>query len=140
MTPEAKEIGMTEDQITHMVNRFLAWKLPQDFNPDGGITFKREFNENTAHPMKHEPSGTNLLAATQAREMIRHMLEEIEAETPEDQLYRVSVATGEGITGWDAYVIARSLGEAVELATDVKPYRVDQPLSITALRALRRDD
>lgn len=62
-------------QIKHMVNRFLAWKLPENFHPDGGITFKREFNEHTAHPMKHEPSGTNLLDASQAEAMVRHMLE-----------------------------------------------------------------
>ncbi|MCM2472174.1 hypothetical protein HGO38_01615 [Rhizobium sp. CG5] len=66
---------MTEDQIKHMVNRFLAWKLPEEFNPDGGISFKRRFNEHTAHPMKHEPSGTNLLDATQAQAMVRHMLD-----------------------------------------------------------------
>lgn len=66
---------MDSKQIKHMVNRFLAWKLPENFNPDGGITFKREFNEHTAHPMKHEPSGTNLLDASQAEAMVRHMLE-----------------------------------------------------------------
>ncbi|NTF54403.1 hypothetical protein G6L12_05780 [Agrobacterium rhizogenes] len=69
---------MTDDQIHHMVNRFLGYKLPEDFNPDGGISFKREFNENTLHPMKHEPSGTNLLSATQAESMVRHMLEGIQ--------------------------------------------------------------
>lgn len=26
---------MTDDQIKHMVNRFLGWKLPENFNPDG---------------------------------------------------------------------------------------------------------
>jgi len=61
-------------QIKHMVSRFLSWKLPENFNPDGGISFKREFNEHTAHPMKHEPTGTNLLDATQAEAMVRHML------------------------------------------------------------------
>lgn len=66
---------MTEAQIAYMVSRFLAWKLPESFNPDGGITFKRMFNEHTAHPMKAEPSGTNLLDATQADAMVRHMLD-----------------------------------------------------------------
>lgn len=28
--------------IGAMVNRFLGWKIPDDFNPDGGISFKRE--------------------------------------------------------------------------------------------------
>ena len=69
---------MTEDQIRYMVNRFLSWKLPVDFNPDGGISFKREFNENTPFPMKHEPAGTNLLNGAQAEAMVRHMLDGIE--------------------------------------------------------------
>ncbi|API52875.1 hypothetical protein BMW22_15730 [Rhizobium leguminosarum] len=66
---------MTDEQIKHMVLRFLNWKLPDDFNPDDGITFKRDFNENTPYPMKHEPSGTNLLDYTQAQAMVRHMLD-----------------------------------------------------------------
>jgi hypothetical protein len=66
---------MTEEQIEHMVQRFLSWRLPENFHPDGGITFKAAFNEHTAHPMKHEPTGTNLLDATQAKAMVRHMIE-----------------------------------------------------------------
>jgi len=66
---------MTDAQIKHMVNRFLRWRLPDNFNPDGGISFKKTFNEHTAHPMKSEPSGTNLLDATQATEMVRYLVE-----------------------------------------------------------------
>lgn len=66
---------MTDEQIKHMVNRFLMWRLPENFNPDGGITFKAVFNEHTTHPMKHEPVGTNLLDYGQAEEMIRHMVD-----------------------------------------------------------------
>lgn len=66
---------MTDDQIKHMVERFLSWKLPENFNPDAGIDFKPEFNEHTDHPMRHEPSGTNLLDYTQAEAMVRHMLQ-----------------------------------------------------------------
>lgn len=66
---------MTEAQIKHMVDRFLRWKLPENFNPDGGISFRKTFNEHTAHPMKHEPSGTNLFHAHQAEAMVRHMLD-----------------------------------------------------------------
>ncbi|MGV2110141.1 hypothetical protein ACQZ46_02565 [Agrobacterium salinitolerans] len=61
---------MTEEQIKHMADRFLQWRLPEDFAPDCGISFKRDFNEHTAHPMKHEPSGTNLLDARQAEAMV----------------------------------------------------------------------
>lgn len=71
----APRITLTEDQIKHMVNRFLSWKLPETFNPDGGISFKKTFNEHTANPMKHEPSGTNLFDAQQADLMVRYMIE-----------------------------------------------------------------
>ena len=66
---------MTNDAIKHMVNRFLGWKLPENFSPDAGISFKAAFNEHTAHPMKHEPTGTNLFDATQADAMVRYMVE-----------------------------------------------------------------
>lgn len=69
---------MTDEQIKQMAERFLAWKLPADFHPDAGITFKPEFNENTAYPMRHEPSGTNLFNYTQAEAMVRHMLDGID--------------------------------------------------------------
>lgn len=64
-----------EKIIKRMVDRFLGWKLPADFNPDAGISFKPEFNEHTEHPMRHEPTGTNLLDARQAEAMIRYLLE-----------------------------------------------------------------
>lgn len=65
---------MKEEIIKQITNRFLAWKLPEDFHPDAGISFKREFNENTAYPMKHEPIGTNLFDYTQAEKMVRYIL------------------------------------------------------------------
>lgn len=65
---------MTDDQVKRMVERFLAWKLPSDFSPDAGISFKAEFNEDTPWPMRHEPAGTNLFNYTQAEAMVRHML------------------------------------------------------------------
>lgn len=68
---------MTEAQIKHMVDRFLAWKLPKNFSPDAGISFKADYNEGTAYPMKHEPVGTNLFDATQADAMVRYMLEDM---------------------------------------------------------------
>lgn len=66
---------MRDDQIKHMVDRFLCWKLPSDFSPDAGISFKADFNEHTEYPMRHEPVGTNLLTAQQAEAMIRHLIE-----------------------------------------------------------------
>lgn len=66
---------MTNEQIKYMVDRFLGWKLPENFAPDAGISFKAAYNEHTAHPAKHNPSGTNLFDSTQAEAMVRHMVE-----------------------------------------------------------------
>lgn len=63
---------MTDEQIKHMVNRFLGWKLPANFSPDGGISVKRP---NYAPNVAWEPSGTNLLNADQADAMVRHLLD-----------------------------------------------------------------
>jgi len=71
---------MTDDQIKHMVDRFLRWRLPDDFCPDAGISFEPDYNEHTAHPMKHEPTGTNLFDATQAEAMVRYMTEGMPSE------------------------------------------------------------
>jgi len=66
---------LTEAQIDYMVNRFLSWKLPYDFHPDGGVKFEPTGNAGTQHEYKREPSGTNLLDATQARAMVLNMLD-----------------------------------------------------------------
>jgi hypothetical protein len=66
---------VTKAQIEYMVSRFLGWKLPANFSPDAGISFKATFNENTPWPGRHEPVGTNLFDATQAEAMVRHMTE-----------------------------------------------------------------
>lgn len=58
---------MTDEKIKQMVDRFLSWRLPENFAPDGGITF--------AGHWAHGPTGTNLFTATQAEAMVRHMLE-----------------------------------------------------------------
>jgi len=58
-----------------MVDRFLCWKLPKDFGPDGGISF------NPTKPYEGDefgnawwPVGTNLLTADQAKEMLQHVV------------------------------------------------------------------
>jgi hypothetical protein len=77
---QRRTMMLSDEQIKHMVDRFLQWRLPENFNPDGGISFKKTFNENTPYPMKHEPVGTNLLDAMQAEEMIRYMVEGMPSE------------------------------------------------------------
>ena len=61
---------MTEDQIKHMVDRFLMWRLPETISPSGGITVDKSCR----------PIGTNLLSATEADAMVRHMLEGMPVE------------------------------------------------------------
>lgn len=62
---------MNKKQIDKMVDRFLSWKLPKDFCPDAGISFK------PTKPYEVDelgnswwPIGTNLLTADQARQML----------------------------------------------------------------------
>jgi hypothetical protein len=78
----------SDDQIKYMVDRFLGWRLPENFSPDAGISFKAAYNEHTAHPAKHEPTGTNLFDAAQATEMVRYMVESLRSPP-------VSVASAE---------------------------------------------
>ena len=70
---------MNDKQIKHMVDRFLGWKLPDDFMPDGGIKFTPP--QNTAPHWW--PVGTNVFTATQAEAMIRHLAQGI---PPSDEL------------------------------------------------------
>jgi len=61
--------------VARMVARFLSWRLPADFNPDNGISFKPTFNDHMDPPMRCNPTGTNLFDRTQAEAMVRHMLD-----------------------------------------------------------------
>lgn len=56
-----------EEIIKSAVDKFLAWHLPDDFFPDGGIV--RNVVKGAA-PL----TGTNLLTAEQAREMFEYVL------------------------------------------------------------------
>ena len=66
---------MTDDQINHMVTRFLTWPLPETFAPDGGVYFEPVANKGTYYEYHHHPVGTNVLTAVEAEAMVRHMLE-----------------------------------------------------------------
>jgi hypothetical protein len=69
-TGEKQEKQMDDSQIRYMVDRFLGWKLPQNFNPDAGISYAP-----LSYADKCPPTGTNLLDATQAEAMIRYLVE-----------------------------------------------------------------
>lgn len=66
---------LTDEQIKHMVDRFLGWKLPDTFSRDNGISFQQYGNPDTGYENKRTPIGTNLFDATQATAMVRHMIE-----------------------------------------------------------------
>lgn len=75
----AESTALTPEQIKHMVDRFLGWRLPEGFHPDGGVSFERVGNAGTVHEYRRQPMGTNLLDATQAEAMVRYMLEGLPA-------------------------------------------------------------
>lgn len=54
--------------VKKAVDRFLSWKLPDDFYPDAGISFEKPEN-----PEWH-PVGTNLFHAEQAKAMFEFAL------------------------------------------------------------------
>lgn len=71
---EVKSLRLSERHaVDEAVNRFLGWKLPNDFSPDCGISFDGrkddEWNKNKTWPI-----GTNLLSANQARAMFEYVL------------------------------------------------------------------
>lgn len=77
LLPSNTSMENTADEIVRKaVDRFLGWRLPEDFHPDCGISFEREYNKGTGFEGTHEPVGTNLFTATQAEEMIRFILQD----------------------------------------------------------------
>lgn len=73
--------------IDDLVNRFLTWRLPDDFAPDGGVSFAP-----VSHPTAW-PVGTNLLTATQARAMLDHVLGDVLADAAKSE--RRAIALGD---------------------------------------------
>ena len=65
-------VGAPQPLVTdEMVARFLSWRLPDDFAPDGGMEFKVGEYFKACNIW---PTGTNLLNAQQARAMLEHVL------------------------------------------------------------------
>lgn len=66
---------MKAEQIKHMVDRFLWWKLPPTFKPDAGISYTP-----THGCWSSPPTGTNLFDAAEAGAMVQHMVEGLPEE------------------------------------------------------------
>lgn len=64
---------LTKEELRAAVDKFLCYRMPDDFYPDCGITFNRE----SLAPWKGVvwPVGTNLLTAAQAEDMLRAILD-----------------------------------------------------------------
>lgn len=63
-----------DEVIKELVDRFLCWELPADFNPDNGITFDPIASRNTPYEFRRKPVGTNLLTAQQAETLWSEVL------------------------------------------------------------------
>lgn len=77
---DAPDPAGTDAYVRKLTARFLTWRLPDDFAPDDGISFKPTFNEHTDHPGRHQPTGTNLFSFAQAEAMLRHVLDLTDAK------------------------------------------------------------
>lgn len=56
--------------IDTVVSRFLGWKFPTDFGPDGGISLDKEYLKT----FNSWPTGTNLLNYEQAKQMFEYCI------------------------------------------------------------------
>ena len=65
--------------MDELVSRFLAWNLPENFAPDAGVYFKPPSH------MAGWPTGTNLLTADQAKQMLTHVLGDTLAEAAKSE-------------------------------------------------------
>jgi len=67
----ARAEGIPMKPTQAMIDRFLSWKLPDDFGPDCYISFDRD----RARKNNGWPVGTNLLTAEQATAMLKYVLD-----------------------------------------------------------------
>ena len=71
---------MMTKTIDELVNRFLRWKLPKGFSPDGGISFKRIPDFPELNKWEYwKPVGKNLFSAEQAKAMFEYLLADEQA-------------------------------------------------------------
>jgi len=73
---ESAMVHFSDDQIKHIVDRFLGWRVPSSFNPDGGIVYTPA---RQLPGIDRRPFGTNLLSAEQAEAMVRYIVDGMRA-------------------------------------------------------------
>lgn len=96
-----------QDIINAMVNKFLGWKLPDDFSPDCSISFREKLIFGN-HIFK--PTGTNLFTATQAKAMFEFVAGEVIAE--------LLLATNDDKKDADVVAYIKHLEALVEFETE----------------------
>lgn len=101
---KAIHANIADGIIKRAVDKFLCWKLPDDFSPDGGIRFTKAFNTHTDWPSVHEPIGTNLFTAVQAKEMFEHCLSELSTTPPQTDGKKVA-RTGTALERYKEFTI-----------------------------------
>jgi len=69
-SPLPEEPPVVKPDVKAAASRLMGWKLPDNFSPDGYITFDRE----GAKAGNFWPVGTNLLTCSQAEDMLNYAL------------------------------------------------------------------
>lgn len=119
-----------------MVSRFLSWKLPANFSPDGGVRIDESWRQKW--PVHWPPTGTNLLNADQARSMLRHVLgaseEANSGPSPGAQIAQLRNALG-AIMSLDPNDGAKLQAMELIVRATVAPAR-DKAATIDAIHAL----
>ena len=113
MIEETKDEQLAKGPVTtisKMVDKFLCWKLPQDFSPDCGISFDGrkddELNRNKTWPI-----GTNLLTATQAKQMF----EDCYVESLDEAKYKFLLQLFADLSGITEVEVDSRITKAMEL-------------------------
>ncbi len=117
--------------LDEAVSKFLCWRLPRDFHPDGGISLTYPPESADGHWW---PTGTNLFTAEQARNMLEHVVGERIAEQD-----ATIAALREQLAGWQRNAaFYRSCAMGGEIPTE-PPY-IDPPEEPKAYSATLPED
>lgn len=106
--------------VNEMVNRFLGWKFPRDFAPDGAIRFLMKGRYEGFDLPQCWPVGTNLFTADQAKAMFEHCLATAPAQKPLTPAMLIDAtlsasASGliSGTTNWAAHMLQHIKGASL---------------------------
>lgn len=93
--------------IDQAVDRFLCWRLPENFAPDCGISFVK-----VNHPTSW-PTGTNLFTADQAKAMLAHVAEPLIVEIEQRWIPVIERLPDSGVTVLAFYKNGNGLGRRI---------------------------